>query len=169
VTEVRAFLGFTGFYQYFIPNYSRITQPLLDLTKKTTPWLWGDTQTNAFKLLKTLMCRRPILAQPDYTKPFILYTDTSGYGVGAILLQEGDPNPEHPLKFCLHPIAYYSATFIPAEWNYDIYEQELLAVVKALKHWRQHLGFTRHPFTVVTDHANLAFWKEPRDLNRHTA
>jgi RNase H-like domain found in reverse transcriptase len=89
--------------------------------------------------------------------------------VGAILLQEGDPNLERPLKFCLHPIAYYSATFIPVEWNYDIYERELLAVVKAVKHWRQHLGFTQHPFTVVTDHANLTFWKEPRDLNRRTA
>jgi RNase H-like domain found in reverse transcriptase len=77
---------------------------------------------NAFELLKTLMCRRPVLAQPDYTKPFILHTDTSGYGVGAILLQEGDPNPERPLKFRLHPIAYYSATFLPAERNYDIYE-----------------------------------------------
>jgi RNase H-like domain found in reverse transcriptase len=120
----------------------------------------------AFELLKTLMCRRPILAQPDYTKPFILHTDASGYGVGAILLQEGDPNPERPLKFRLHPITYYSATFIPAECNYDIYERELLAVVKSLKHWRQHLGFTRHPFTIVTDHANLAFWKEPQDLNR---
>jgi RNase H-like domain found in reverse transcriptase len=123
----------------------------------------------AFELLKTLMCRRPVLAQPDYAKLFILHTDASGYGVGAILLQEGNPNPERPLKFHLHPIAYYSATFIPAECNYDIYERELLAVVKALKHWRQHLGFTRHPFTVVTDHANLAFWKEPRDLNRCTA
>jgi RNase H-like domain found in reverse transcriptase/Reverse transcriptase (RNA-dependent DNA polymerase) len=122
VTEVRAFLGFTGFYRYFIPNYSRIARPLLDLTKKTTPWHWGDTQMNAFELLKTLMCRKPVLAQPDYTKPFILHTDASGYGMGAILLQEGDPNPERPLKFCLHPIAYYSATFIPAEWNYDIYE-----------------------------------------------
>jgi RNase H-like domain found in reverse transcriptase len=123
----------------------------------------------AFELLKTLMCRRPVLAQPDYTKPFILHTDALGYGVGAILLQEGDPNPERPLKFRLHPIAYYSTTFIPAERNYDIYEQELLAVVKVLKHWRQHLGFTRHPFTIVTDHANLTFWKEPRDLNRRMA
>jgi RNase H-like domain found in reverse transcriptase len=76
----------------------------------------------AFELLKILMCRRPILAQPNYTKPFILHMEASGYGVGAILLQEGNPNLECPLKFCLHPIAYYSATFIPAEHNYDIYE-----------------------------------------------
>jgi hypothetical protein len=86
--------------------------------------------------------------------------------VGAILLQEGDPNPQHPQKFNLHPLAYYSTTFLLAERNYNIYEWELLAVIMALKHWRHHLGGTKHPFTIVTDHANLAFWKEPRDLNQ---
>jgi len=90
--------------------------------------------------------------------------------VGAILLQEGEIPPNvKTSKPLLHPIAYYSATFIQAERNYDIYERELLAVVKALKHWRHHLGGSRFPFTVVTDHANLAYWKEPRDLNRRTA
>jgi RNase H-like domain found in reverse transcriptase len=79
-------------------------------------------QIEAFELLKTLMCRRPILAQPDYTKLFILHTDALGYSMGAILLQEGNPNLEHPLKFRLHPIAYYSATFILAEHNYNIYK-----------------------------------------------
>jgi RNase H-like domain found in reverse transcriptase len=76
----------------------------------------------AFELLKTLMCQWPVLAQPNYSKPCIIHTDMSGYGVGAILLQEGDTNPEHPHKFRLHPIAYYFATFIPAKRNYDIYE-----------------------------------------------
>src|SRR5712671_1998107 len=116
------------------------------------------------------MCRRPVLAQPNYNKPFVVHTDASAYGVGAILLQEGEIPPNvKTSKPLLHPIAYYSATFIQAERNYDIYERELLAVVKALKHWRHHLGGSRFPFTVVTDHANLAYWKEPRDLNRRTA
>jgi Reverse transcriptase (RNA-dependent DNA polymerase) len=56
VTYVRAFLGFTGFYRYFIPNYSIIARPLLDLTKKTTTWKWEADQSMAFELLKTLMC-----------------------------------------------------------------------------------------------------------------
>ena len=115
------------------------------------------------------MCRKPVLTQPNYDKPFIVHTDASAYGVGAILLQEGEYQTSHLKKQLLHPIAYYSATFIPAERNYDIYERELLAVVKALKHWRHHLAGARHPFTVVTDHANLNFWKEARDLNRRTA
>jgi len=134
VTEVRSFLGFTGFYRYFIPNYSKIARPLLDLTKKTTVWQWNESQERAFKTLKTLMCQRPVLTQPDYTQPFVVHTDASAYGVGAILLQEGEKSTTTNSKPKLHPLAYYSASFIQAERNYDIYERELLAVVKALKH-----------------------------------
>jgi len=142
---------------------------LLDLTKKTTAWQWDEPQKRAFETLKTLMCQRPVLSQPDYTQPFVVHTDASAYGVGAILLQEGGTTAIPNQKPKLHPLAYYSASFIQAERNYDIYERELLAVVKALKHWRHHLAGAKHPFTVITDHANLAYWKESRDLNRRTA
>src|SRR5712671_2344635 len=90
------------------------------------------------------MCQKPVLAQPNYDKPFIVHTDASAYGVGTILLQEGElPSDVKTFKLLLHPIAYYSGTFIQAERNYDIYKRELLAVVKALKHWRHHLGGSR--------------------------
>jgi len=82
------------------------------------------------------MCQCPVLAQPNYNKPFVIHTDASAYGVGAILLQEGEiPLNVKTSKPLLHPIAYYSATFIQAERNYNIYKRELLVVVKALKHW----------------------------------
>src|SRR5712671_2641374 len=117
-----------------------------------------------------LMCQRPVLAQPSYDKSFIVHTDASAYGVGTILLQEGElPLNAKTSKPLLHPIVYYLGMFIQVERNYDIYERELLAVVKALKHWHHHLGGSRWPFTVVTNHANLAYWKEPRDLNQRTA
>jgi len=136
VTEVQSFLGFTGFYRYFIPNYSKIARPLLDLTKKTMAWHWDDRQKQAFEHLKTLMCRHPVLTQPDYARDFVIHTDALAYGMGAILLQEGEIPPNvKTTKPLLHPIAYYSASFIQAERNYNIYERELLAVVKALKHW----------------------------------
>ena len=114
------------------------------------------------------MCRRPILRQPDYKKPFFLATDASAYGVGAVLSQEGElhPRTKKPIQ---HPIAYYSATFTPTERNYDIYERELLAILKALEHWRPHLAATEIPVTVLTDHANLTFWKNPRKVNRRVA
>ena len=169
VTEVRRFLGFTGYYRYFIQNYSSIARPLLDLTQKTTPWHWEERQQDAFETLRNQMCNKPVLRQPNSTKKFTVHTDASAYGVGAILLQEGEPNTSNPSKPCLHPIAYYSATFTPTERNYDIYERELLAIIKAITHWRPYLIWTQDPFTIVTDHANLLYWKSPRKLNRQTA
>ena len=68
----------------------------------------------AFEMLKTIMCQKPILRQPNYDDPFFLLTDASAYGVGAVLLQEGKTNPRSKKPF-LHPIAYYSSTFIPAK------------------------------------------------------
>ena len=114
VKDVRAFLGFTGFYRYFIPNYSKIARPLIDLTKKATPFHWSEVQIKAFEMLKTLMCQHPVLRQPNYSDPFFLATDASAYGVGAVLSQEGETNPQTK-KLTQHPIAYYSSTFLPTE------------------------------------------------------
>jgi hypothetical protein len=171
-TDIRKFLGFTGYYRYFIPNYSKIARPLLDLTKKAVIWEWGEKQTKAFEELKRRMCANPVLIQPNFNRRFYLQCDASAYGVGAVLSQEGEhltPSLAKRSKPVLHPIAYYSATFTPTERNYDIYERELLAVMKSLAHWRQYLGWTREPFTILTDHANLQYWKSPRNLNRRTA
>ena len=115
----------------------------------------------ASETLKMLMCQKPILRQPDYACPFFVSTDASAYSVGAVLSQEGELNPRTK-KPTQHPIAYYSATFTPTERNYNIYERELLAVLKALEHWRPHVATTDIPVTVLTDHANLTFWKIPR-------
>ena len=170
-TGVRQFLGFTGYYRYFVPNYSKIARPLLELTRKDTVWHWDDDQQKAFDKLKTRMCTSPVLTQPDFDKRFFLQTDASAYGVGAVLSQEGELTPS--LAKCqkptLHPISYYSATFTPTERNYDIYERELLAIMKSLAHWRPYLGWTKHPFLILTDHANLQYWKSPKNLNRRTA
>ena len=82
------------------------------------------------------MCCKPVLRQSDFEKPFHVYTDALAYGVGAILLQEGETNLLKPNKMPKHhPITYYLATFTPTERNYDIYKQELLAIIKAITHW----------------------------------
>ena len=96
-TNIQQFLGFTGYYRYFVPNYSSIARPLLDLTKKTTPWHWGEQQFKAFEELKTRMCSSPVLAQPNFDKRFILQVNASAYGMGAILSQEGDLTTLTPL------------------------------------------------------------------------
>jgi hypothetical protein len=137
VTEICKFLGFMGYYCYFIKDYSKITWPLLQLTHLGKPWIWGEEEQDAFETLQLAMIDKPVLQQPDFTKPFFLLTDASAYGMGAILLQEGGstrPNGT-PQKPKLHPVAYYSTTFTKTEHNYNIYDHELLATMKALSHW----------------------------------
>jgi hypothetical protein len=161
-----------GYYRYFILNYSKIARPLLDLTKKTVVWNWGPPQMQAFEELKTRMCQSLVLMQPNFNKKFYLQTDALAYGVGTILSQEGGnttPSLLRCTKPTLHPIVYYSATFTPTEQNYNIYKRELLAMMKSLVHWRPYLGWTKEPFTIITDHANLQYWKSPQNLNRRTA
>ena len=113
-----------------------IAKPLLKLTQKVTPWHWEEEQQAIFNGLKAWMVTQPILRQPDFGKQFFVTTDASAYGVGAILSQEGEFDPLRPKSSTkLHPIAYYSATFTPTECNYNIHDQELLAIYKAVKHW----------------------------------
>ena len=118
------------------------------------------------------MCRSPVLIQPDVDKQFTLHVDASAYGMGTILSQEGNHTTKtlaQCYKPVLHPVAYYSATFTPTEQNYNIYERELLAVMKTLAHWRHYLGWTKTPFIICTNHANLQYWKSPRNPNCHMA
>ncbi len=89
-TEIQKFLSFTSYYRYFVQGYSKIACPLLDLTKKAVVWDWGERQHKAFEELKTHMCSCPVLTQPNFDKPFFLQTNTSAYGMGAILSQKGE-------------------------------------------------------------------------------
>ena len=121
-TEIRQFLGFTRYYCYFIPKYSKIAWPLLELTKKDIVWKWEERQQQAFEELKIRMCTGPVLYQPDFNKKFYLQADISLYSMGTVLLQEGNhvtPTLAKQHKLILHPIAYYSATFTQTEQNYS--------------------------------------------------
>jgi hypothetical protein len=162
VKGIRSFLGFANFYCKFIPNFSNVVAPLNLLTRKDQPWLWTDLQQRAFNSLKDTFSSAPILSIPDTTHPFSIMTDASLLAAGAILLQE-DGNTD------LHPCAYFSKTFIAAERNYDIYDRELLAVILALTEWKQYLQGTTHPVTIITDHKNLSYIKDPRKLSRRQA
>jgi RNase H-like domain found in reverse transcriptase/Reverse transcriptase (RNA-dependent DNA polymerase) len=132
VMEVCKFLGFTGYYCYFIKDYLKIARPLLQLTHLQTPWSWNQEEQTASETLQTAMTNKPVLRQSDFTEPFFVLTDASAYGMGAILSQEGGSTGQKPR---LHPITYYSPTFTETERNYDIYNRELLAIMKAITHW----------------------------------
>ncbi|KAF8747934.1 hypothetical protein RHS01_11152 [Rhizoctonia solani] len=135
VKQVQAFLGFVNYLRRFIPNFSLVARPLHNLTKKDSPWSWGNSEETAFKELKALVTRSPVLIHSNPKLPYYLETDASGVAMGAILSQRGPDNR-------LHPIAYMSKSFSGAEANYDTHNKELLAIIKALEEWRIFLEAT---------------------------
>jgi RNase H-like domain found in reverse transcriptase len=97
--ELRSFLGFGNYYKDFIPDYSHITRPLHELTKKNIQWHWDDSEDNAFMDLKDISASYPVLQNPDPTKRYIVDTDASKFAVGATISQEFSDGR--------HPIAYF--------------------------------------------------------------
>jgi hypothetical protein len=103
-----------------------------------------------------------VLACPNLDKPFELEVDASAYVVGAILFQR-DENKQR------RDVGYFSKALIPAEWNYDIWDREFLAVVTRLRFWRHLLIGSPHKVTVWTGHANLQYYQHPQKVNRRVA
>ena len=99
--QVRAFLGLTGYYRKFIPEFATTAAPLTDLTRKSSPnrVVWTDDCTRAFEKLKEKLCTAPVLYSPDFTKPFVLQTDASDRGIGAVLSQLDPDGTDHPVSF----------------------------------------------------------------------
>ena len=162
VKGIWSFTGFMNFYRKFILDFSNIVTPLNLLTRKGEPWAWTRLQQEAFEWLKHIFSPAPVLQIPDVTHPFSIMTDASLLAVGAMLMQ-ADENSD--LHFC----AYFSHTFSSAQQNYDIYDCELLAVILALEEWHQYLQGTTHPVTIITDHKNLSYVKDPEKLSRRQA
>ena len=156
--QVRSFLGLTGFYRDFIPNYSDVALPLTMLTRKGSPdkVSWGLEQEKAFGLLKHSMDNPPILHMPDFEKMFILQVDASDTGLGAILLQNF--NGEN------FPIAYASKKLLPREKNYATIEKECLSIVWAVKKFEYYL--VGRMFEIHTDHKPLLYIDAKKFLNK---
>ena len=159
VKGIRSFLGFANFYHKFIPNFSHVVTPLNLLTWKDQPWAWTPLQQKAFDTLHVAFSSGPVLSIPDVTRPFSIMTDAFLFIAGAVLLQD-DTNGNS------HPCTYFSKTFIPTEQNYDIYDWELLAVILSLEEWKQYVQGTSHPVTIITNHKNLSYIKDPCKLSQ---
>ena len=162
VKEVWSILGVLGYQWLFIPHYTNIARPLTALTKKSTPFAWTSECHTALDTLITAITGGPTLAQPDMGRPFFLQVDASAYATGAILSQKDDRGKHQAVRFL-------SKTFNEVEHNYDIHDQELLAVFQGLTHWQHLLLSSPHITMVLTDHKNLEYYKEPHHINRHIA
>jgi len=119
------------------------------LTKKEQPkgWIWSPEAEKAFQELKQRFTTAPILAHFDATKPVIIETDASDFALGAVLSEREEGH--------LHPVAFHSRKFQPAEINYEIHDKELLAIVDSFKHWRHYCEGATHQIQVFSDHQNL--------------
>ena len=155
--ELRSFIRFCNFYQMFIANFSQIAHPLHLLTKKDQEYIWGEAQKQAFEELKNRLTSSLVLRLPNLSKPFVVQTDASKLGTGAILLQTDDVG-------VAHPCTYLSQALVGAEQNYQVYDLELLAVIRALMAWQPYLISPPEPTIFYTDHQNITYFRQPQDL-----
>jgi hypothetical protein len=159
VKDVQAFLGFANFYRRFIARFSAIATPLTALTKKDKPFKWTHQATEAFEFLKAEFIKQPILAHFDPDLQIVLETDASDYVAAGVISQWGKDG-------LLHPVAFYSSKHTPAECNYEIYDKELSAIVKAFELWRAELQGSKFPIEILTDHKNLEYFMSTKNLSR---
>ena len=145
VTDVRAFLGLTGYYRRFVKGYGCIAKPLTQLLQKKL-FQWSSEAQMAFEALKKAMVSTPVLALPDFKESFVVETDASDIGIGAVLMQKD------------RPIAFLSKALGDSHKHKSIYEKEFLALIMAVEKWRQYLQ--RQEFIIRTDHQSLAYLTE---------
>ena len=161
--EVQRFLGFANFYRRFIRNFSLVATPLHALTSEKTPFSWSPQAETAFQHLKNIFTSAPVLTLPDPERQFVVEVDASDLGAGAVLSQFSSGDNK------LHPCAFLSRKFSPAERNYSVGDRELLAIKLALEEWRHWLEGTVQPFLVWTDHKNIEYLRSEKRLNPRQA
>lgn len=162
VKDVQSFLGFANFYRRFIYAFSKIAAPLTALTKKDCIFQWTLECQQAFDTLRRAFTSNTVLMHYDPDRQTVVETDASDYVSGGILSQYDDSGT-------LRPVAYFSKKHNPAECNYEIYDKELMAIVRAFEEWRPELEGAAHPIKVITDHKNLEYFTTTKQLSRRQA
>lgn len=166
VKKIQRFLGFANYYKRFIKEFSvraghlsyYLQKPImkaLQITSEHSPFELSEEAKENFRKLLNAFSQEPVLVWFDPDRETILETDASNFAIGAILSQvvEGQ----------LHPIAYHSRSFKPAELNYDVHDKELLSIVEALRAWR-HWLLGSDLLKVYTGHKNLEYFTTTKVL-----
>lgn len=160
--DIQSFLGFANFFRRFIYGFSRLAAPLTALTRKDVKFVWDEKCEHAFQGLKKAFTSQPILLHFDPDRKTVIETNASDYVSGGILSQYDDDG-------ILHPVAYFSKKHSPAECNYEIYDKELMAIVRAFEEWRPELEGSTSPIDVISDHKNLEYFASSKQLSRRQA
>lgn len=146
-TELRSFLGLSGYYRRFIKDYGIICRPMFDSLKKDS-FSWQPQQQAAFEQLKLIMTQAPVLTLPDHTQPFILEADASGFGIGDVLMQQGKP------------LSFMSKTIGPKAAGMSTYDKEAVAILEALKKWKHY--FAHSTLIIRTDQQSVKYIHDQR-------
>jgi len=162
VKDIRKFLGLANYYRRFIKNFAQVARPMNVLMRKDVKWRWEEEQQKAFDELKRVFMTRPVLAVPDLDKEFRVEADASNYTTGGVLSMKGSDE-------LWRPVTFISKSLSDTERNYEIYDKEMLMVVRCLEAWRHFLEGATMKFEIWTDHKNLEYFMKAQKLNRRQA
>ena len=175
VKDVQVFIGFVNFYQHFIANFSAIARPLTSLMRGkkkgqlASDFQWNDAEQVTFNALKDAFTTTPFLMHFDPSKSRKLETNASNFAITEILSQPKEWPAKNGAKAVWHPIAFFSKKLEPAELNYEIHDQKLLAIIRCFMHWKHYLEGSSAPVKVLTNHNNLRHFMTTTMLSRRQA
>jgi len=162
VKDIRKFLGLANYYRRFIKDFTQVARPINMLTRKDVKWQWGVEQQKAFDKLKRVFTIKPVLAALDLDKEFRVEADASNYTTRGVLSMKCSDE-------MWRPVTFISKSLSNTERNYEIYDKEMLAVIRCLEAWRHFLEGAAIKFKIWTDHKNLEYFIKAQKLNRRQA
>jgi len=162
VKDIQKFLGLANYYRQFIEGFAIVARLLHDLVKKDKKWEWTEKEEKAFKELKERFTKEPVLAASDIDKKMRMEVDASDYATGGVLSMEYKDG-------LWRPVTFLSKLLNETERNYEIYDKEMLAIIRGLEVWRHLLEGVQTKFEIWTDHKNLEYFMKAQKLNRRQA
>ncbi|GBM36119.1 Retrovirus-related Pol polyprotein from transposon 17.6 [Araneus ventricosus] len=147
VKQVQSYLGMMNYFRHLIFNYAEVVEPIVNLTRKGTPFVWSENCQDAFNVMQEIILNKPTIKHYDESKPLLLTTDASKVALCAILLQKDGEN--------FYPIEFFSKQLYPSEGNYPSIRRQLFAIFMGIKHFREYL-YGRH-FYLLTDAKSLTY------------